>query len=157
MLYTDFQSSCTGGMSGVVAARRARLPEPGHDCNTSYTHDRNFNSPIVRARAENYAEWMPSVEWNYCSLLRRMGIPGMLDAGVKHRFEISGEHDPAVSGRFVAANSLNFPHKFSTLLPPMTTSKKVRRAGQTADAKNYPIRGVKKITFCIFHINRMRK
>lgn len=54
------------------------------------------------------------------------GNPGYVGRRVKHRFEISGEHDPAVSGRFVAANSLNFPHKFSTPFPPTTMSERER-------------------------------
>lgn len=55
-----------------------------------------------------------------------------------------------VSGRFVAANSLDFPHKFSTLLPPARERERrtrrgkregeyAQQAGQTAKAKNDPM------------------
>jgi len=93
--------------------------EPGHDCNTKLQTGRKFNSSIVRARAENYTEWMPSgMKLLFPPLPpTRNGNPGYVRRRVKHRFEISGVHDPAVSGRFVLANSLDFPHKFSTLLP----------------------------------------
>jgi hypothetical protein len=37
------------------------------------------------------------------------GNAGYVGRRVKHRFEISGEHDPAVSGRFVASEFLGFP------------------------------------------------
>jgi len=66
----------------------------------------------------------------------RNGNPGYVRRRVKHRFEISGVHDPAVSGRFVLANSLDFPHKFSTLLPATSEKERTQQIGQTAKTKN---------------------
>lgn len=64
------------------------------------------------------------------------GNPGYVRRRIKHRFEISGVHDPAVSGQFVPANSLDFPHKFSTLLPATSGEGRTRQIGQTAKTKN---------------------
>lgn len=116
--------------------------EPGHDCNTKLHTGRKFNSSIVRARAENYTEWMPSgMKLLFPPLPpTRNGNPGYVRRRVKHRFEISGVHDPAVSGRFVPANSLDFPHKFSTLLPPQQALEECTwQIGQTAKTKNDPM------------------
>lgn len=74
-----------GGAVWNVWRRSAELSvrdhELGHDCNTKLHTSRKFNSSIVRARAENYTEWIRNRMKLLFPPYEAMGIPGMLDVG----------------------------------------------------------------------------
>lgn len=97
-------------------------------------------SSILRSYVQKIIRNECGAEWNYCPpppSSTGNGNPGYVRRRVKHRFEISGVHDPAVSGQFVPANSLDFPHKFSTLLLATSEEEHTRQIEQTA--KNDPM------------------